>query len=390
MYFTLQRMRYLNRNTQRIARIIFDLCALLFIAFCFLYLYLLQPDYMGHLQNVLSSGATKYNAIIGAVLITLVLTVVGIIVHVVFRFPVRMLAWAWLPSVYLLTWLTSFSLGRLEVDSASPPYFLLILFPIIYILGIFFARSVPDHYNEHRSFGSYLLPNMLILFLSFLSLGVIADTSDSFHREEKAEGLLRKNLLEEVLLIGKEENYTSSRLFSMRSYSLCQLGRMGSELFNYPTSLGGSNDLLPEYVDTADVEDWGSKVYTLLGVDTVGDKPKDVLRFLEKLEQGDTLNNKLLREYLLSAYLLDRNLSAFSKVLSIGKDSSLYELPLHYREALVLEASFEGDSVMFNRDTVVASLFHQFDSIRSHDVMHRDATRKSFGKTYWYYFFYKQ
>ena len=383
-------MRYSNPNTQRISKVIFALCAFLFAAFCFLYLYLLQPDYMGRLQYILSAGVTQYNTIVGAILITFVLVLLGIIIHAIFRFPIRMLAWAWLPPVYLLTLLTSFSLGQSTVDVNSPPYFWLVVFPIIYILGVFFARFVPDRRNEHCGIRNYLLSNMLILLGAFLSLGVAADTSESFHREAKAENLLKDSLFEELLRIGEKEEFVSSRFFVMQSYSLCRLGRMSSELFNYPTSLGGSRDLLPEYVDSTDSEDLGHKVFSLLGVDSVGGKITNDLRVLEMLERNDTLNNKALREYLLSAYLLDRNLSAFSEMLSVPQDSSLYELPRHYREALVLEAFFEGDSAMYRRDTIVATQFHKFDSIRCHNALHRDVTRDSYGNTYWYYFFYKQ
>lgn len=383
-------MRYTNRNTQRATKVIPVLCGLLFASFCFTYLYVLQPGYMERLQYILSKGATQYNPTIGAVLITLVLTLVGTLIHNLIRFPARMLAWAWLPSVYLLTWLTSFSLGRISVDTASPHYFLLILLPIIYIIGIWFAHAIPDRGNEHGNFGGYLLPNLLVLFMAFLCLGVVTDTDDTFHRDAKAERIFRSTQPEDVFLMNENEDKTSSLLFSMRSYLLCQKGHMGGELFSYPISMGGSRDLLPEYVDTTDAEDFGRKVYALLGAEPDAIKPKETLRYLEMLAQKDTLNNTALHDYLLSAYLLDRDLSSFSRALSLGKDSTLYELPLHYREALILEAAFAEDSAMFLRDTVIAAKYQQFDSIRCHNILHRDASRKSFGKTYWYYFFYEQ
>ena len=48
-------------------------CAIFFILFTFLYLYDYQADIMSVIQHVLSQGATHYNRLVGAVLITFVL-----------------------------------------------------------------------------------------------------------------------------------------------------------------------------------------------------------------------------------------------------------------------------------------------------------------------------
>ena len=82
-------------------------CAVVFVAFTFLWLFSFQSDLLAYIQHVLSNGHTTYNRTIGAVVITLLLWLVQVIVC---RFVVsrgRAYALTFFPSMLLLAMLTS-------------------------------------------------------------------------------------------------------------------------------------------------------------------------------------------------------------------------------------------------------------------------------------------
>ena len=61
------------------------MCAVVFVAFSFLWLYYFQADTLSVAQHALSHGQTNYNRFVGAVVITLVLLLLQLGVYSITR-----------------------------------------------------------------------------------------------------------------------------------------------------------------------------------------------------------------------------------------------------------------------------------------------------------------
>ena len=81
-------------------------CAVVFLFFTFVYLYHYQADILYVGQHVLSEGATTYDPLVGALLITLVLQVLQMVVMGVMRVSHSAVALTWFPSFLILTVIT--------------------------------------------------------------------------------------------------------------------------------------------------------------------------------------------------------------------------------------------------------------------------------------------
>jgi hypothetical protein len=77
-------------------------CAIVFVVFTFLFVYDYQTDLIAYTQHVLSRGATTYNRIVGAMVITLALTLLSVGVRAVLKLRARFHALVYFPSLLLL------------------------------------------------------------------------------------------------------------------------------------------------------------------------------------------------------------------------------------------------------------------------------------------------
>ena len=77
-------------------------CAVLFCAFSFLWLFCFQADVIAVAQHVLSGGVTHYDRTVGALLITLVLQILQRVVATLTRLYRRTHAVTYLPSMLVL------------------------------------------------------------------------------------------------------------------------------------------------------------------------------------------------------------------------------------------------------------------------------------------------
>lgn len=110
--------------------------------------------------------------------------------------------------------------------------------------------------------------------------------------------------------------------------------------------------------------------------------------FLENAYSLDTLASPVLRDYLLSACLLERSLPRFAELLAAD---SLKSLPTHYREALTLYAVQDTCFHLPQPDTSMEEDLHEFltEMEQADDVMSpADRLRRRFSHTYWYYYFF--
>ena len=82
------------------------MCAVVFFIFAFCYLYFYQADIIAMAQHVLSDGQTRYEPLIGAVLLTISLSLLQLLVFAITRLYKRAHAFTYFPSMLALLLLT--------------------------------------------------------------------------------------------------------------------------------------------------------------------------------------------------------------------------------------------------------------------------------------------
>lgn len=102
--------------------------------------------------------------------------------------------------------------------------------------------------------------------------------------------------------------------------------------------------------------------------------------------------NKMAYEYYMASLLLDRNLKAFSEMISNIKNYNYVRLPVHYEEALIFYSSFEKRNFVPEGFSLSQGTIRRFQNFADTFVrygnnpsqLEKELKRKH-GKTYWYY-----
>lgn len=360
------------------------------MCFSFVYIYFLQTPFLSQLQYSLSSGQTRYKPLVGALLITLVLTLLGIFLSHILTLPIRLKALAWFPSCYALMLATSCRLSEIGKPVCFETRSWLILLAAAYLTIIIICLIHPEAKSERARFLSHLSPNLLALALFFLLVGCSANTTSPLQHELRMARLLSQGRYEDALRVGERSLVTSSRLTAMRCYALSKTGRLPDGLFHYALQ-GGKQQILPLPEDTLLFLNLPSLVFPHLGLEVPQSAPNSDLEFLEIAHRNDTLGSEPLRQYLLTALLLDRKLHRFAQV--IKQDSCTEEnLPQRYREAFVLLAKEDSTFISPIADDQLEAEFERF--LQKKDgaddpLLPQDRCRSDFADTYWYYYFFE-
>lgn len=251
------------------------------------------------------------------------------------------------------------------------------------------VRLFPDVSSDKVSVYAYLWPNILILSLSFLLVGAGGNARDAFHYELRMARLLGQGKSEEALQVGIRSEVASRGLTAARAYALSLNGMLGDKLFEYPQRYG-SNGLLPLETDSLFPGNWPQSLYRHLGGRPGKKQPGNVTAFLERLN-GHERRTAAARDYLLCAYLLDKELDKFVQTLS---DSCLFNdsLPRYYKEALVLYAHLRMKPVVVFHEGAVAANYEGFQECRSRYAVEEERNnrcRDMYGQTYWYYYYFQ-
>ena len=362
-------------------------CGSLFTIFSVLYLYFMQSDLLATAQHLLSQGKTSYSPLWGTAVITLVLLLPPGMFHRLFHFPARFRALSYFPSCLLLGMLTSgVPGGGWEVRWAID-WWLAGAALLLYLALIWVVLHFPDVKKGGPNFFSYLWPNLGILFLSFAVAGSLAETNDVYHYRLKAERMIAMGQDAEALEVGRKSLDADRSLTAMRVFALDRMGKLGERLFEYP-QYSGSEGLVPERSDTAYAHGWVNLLYRHLGGKP--GKVKSVTQFLERLS-GLPSATSSVADYLLCAYLLDKNLDAFAAALP--KYYAIDEnLPLHYKEAVVLYDRLRTAPSVLYRDAAVETNLNDFvrhGAQYRHPVERANQCRRMYGHTYWWYYYYQ-
>ena len=395
----------MNYNTphtlpERIREMIAISCMILFSLFSFFFLYIMGGDLLSVTQYALSGGITHYSQFFGALLITIVLQLLQVLTLRFTCLSGRFYALTYFPSFLFLTIISCsnktifehFTFGSWSWLLPS----LLFLFVIVVLLIHRFSRYKHDDDSGHAS--HYLWPNYLTLLLMMLLTGAIQHTPDTDLYEMKAEQAILRGDYEEAASTGINSLAVTPRLNRLRLFALAQIDELGEHLLDYPQPFGSYS--LIDISDTLQYEEFNShNICDSLGLRVLtGSLTPD--SYFSRLLPTDTLHTKkIVGDYCLCNQLLNKNLTRFLEILPIyyPPDSvSLMQLPSLYRQALLIETLYMGetnpDSLEHFTDTLTLQTFKAYRALKDEctdDTERYNRTRREYSNTlFWYWDYY--
>ena len=327
--------QYSSPQTRLASRLVTCVCGVLFACFSFCYLYFYQSGYLAQFQYHFSHGETTYQPLVGAVLITLFLLLVGFLCQRALRWPLRQRAVAWFPPAFLLAAVTSARLPELPGYGTGTPALPLLRVLLAFCLVLLLCLLPPDATGERAPLSAYLSSNLFILCMLFLMTGLLGYSSVPGHRELRVGQLLHEGKYAQAVDCYTDTAGLTPRFFALRAAALAHEGKLGECLFAYPVP-AGVHTLMPAQSDSLFVYDALPALYS--GMRAVPRRTGHFRErdFLRKALLADSLPRPLALEYLLCSHLLHGDLRAFAQLLPLRHDTLPATLPRHYREALVL------------------------------------------------------
>ena len=392
-------------------------CAALFVVFVISYVFFYQCDVLAMTQYAWSDGLKHYDRIVGGVVITSVVFAVAVLTAMFSRLPLRFHTLCYFPSLILLGMLTAV---RQEGSSVHGAWGWLAFGFLMLIIAVFSMRAAVSYkaYLQPLRAHSFLSHpwwiNGLLFFLQILTVYAMGNNDRTLHTRLAVERYVSQRQYDMALRQGFPQYDNDSALTMLRAMALantydrdsvCQLGEC---LFKYEIT-GGSRSLIA-HSDKSNAFLLGSGygLWQTIGFVPFNRDEHPVVMIGRQLQRermrqvvyNDTLLSrekrdsvakpvcsKVAKDYLLCAYLLDRDLKGFAKALP-----SYYalndSLPQHYREACVLYGRIM-DKTLYH-DTSVEADYDDFLSVmrvNKNSQLRRSALRDSFFGTYWYYYY---
>ncbi len=365
------------------------ICTIVFMVFTFCYLYFYQNDVLAVEQHVLSCGKTHYNRTLGAILITAILYIIQVGVFAVTGLKKRTHALTYLPSFLLLIFITDVS-PRIDRGFSFGAW--LWVFPlvlILYVLCVMFARgfqTIEPDMNSSGIFSQLTWTNLLEMVAMILCTGLFSNNNEVFHRRTRAESCLIKGDWNGAVKASDGLDKADSSLTFLRAIALSHEGKLGEKMFEVPVT-GGSMAMLPNGKSVNCMMYSKDSIYFWLGKRYIQYmSPLHYLHFSFKHHVA----TKAAGDYLLTSYLMDKNLDAF--VATIGKFYHLDSvIPKHYREALILYTHHRAKPRIVYHSSVMDADFQDYQALE-HQIRNpyqrQAAIRDTYGNTYWYYWQY--
>ena len=382
-------MRYSLPQTRTYARGICILCAAYFVVFTFCFLYFLQPDLLAQAQFQFSEGTTEYHPFWAALLSTFLIFLLGVFLRYFQTnwLPLRMKACIWSIPFMLVAALTHWRFAQFGDTESAPSIWWWILLVLCYILLLLFGFAFPDSSKERESFATYAWPNIVLLIVFTIVCVSLSNTNITLHRTLRAARYMSEHKYEQVLDVARFEHRPPRQLSAMTAMALDETGQMGERLFAY-SHPNGSEGLLPQLSDTALFFNLPRAVGEHLGYKC---GPNTSVTFFLEVASKMPKAKPAMRNYLLAAYLLDRDLNRFSELLLQG-DTLSTTLPRHYREALLLRQQLYPETQPEFEDSLLNADFQEFRTLLNKkgtkDEREFDC-RSRFGATYWCYYFFR-
>ena len=360
-----------NRYSRRQYWFIHTLCGIVFCMFTFIYLYFYQGDVLAMAQHVLSGGATSYDRLIGASVITVVLLLVHVFVYSIVSLDKWLYSLTYVPSFLFLAIITDVSPDA--VNGVYEKYWLWVA-PIVLVLYALLVRSLAelDSLSKETNTGSIFSKsswiNMLCMTVMMLIVVSVSNTDITLHHRIKMENKILAGDFDGALEVGKGYPNTDASLTMLRAYALSNKGELAERLFEFPY-MGGSKALYPD----------GNKVKSLMIYNG------DIVKYIHSRRIG---RNNVAADYKLCGQLADCHLRQFAHDIRDYYAVSS-ELPKHYKEALIMYSDVWTNDTCSIADDSLKAEYKRFCDIRNNckdRTEIRTALKNKFSKTYWYYY----
>lgn len=385
--------RTYNRNKRQhdSAPTIRVVCAIVFALFSWCWVYYFQHDLLAMAQHVLSKGLTHYNRLIGAVVITAVLLILQNMVHRITKLNKSFYALTFFPSMFFLGMLTN-----IKPDPAGgimhdfPGWLALIIF--IVWCGVSYLstklQELDDDPNPNLMSRSMWV-NLLLLVFMMMTTACLANTDAVFHYRMRAENCLLNKDYDGALEPGKKSLECDETLVMLRMHALARKGELGEKLFEYKVC-GTSKTILPTNDSISPLLLYpAQRMYQFIGA--IPAYKMEPMHYLKLVQHRDSVPRKVVTDYLLSGYLIDKQIDTFASELAKYypiNDS----LPKHFREAMVLYTHLRSKPVAVYRNAVMDEDYDNFRELRNtytRKMEQKGKVAEEYFGTYWYYYWYE-
>ena len=386
-------MRYRNyRKKQQndSAMTIRVVCAIVFVLFSWCWLYYFQNDLLTMAQHVLSGGLTHYNRFIGALVITITFLLLQNVVHKLTRLNKSFYALTFFPSMLLLGMITNItpdSEGGITHDFSGWVALVLLL---VWGGMSFLATKLQELDDDPNPniFSRSIWVNLLILVFMMMITSGIGNTNAVFHYRMRAENCLLQGDVDGALAAGRKSLECDENLVMLRMYALARKDALGEKLFEYKVC-GTSKTILPTDSSSTLLLYPTDSIYKFIGA--IPAHKMEPMHYLNLVQRKDSVPNKVVNDYLLSGYLVDKQIDTFAN--EVGKCYSINDsLPKHFREAMVLYTHLRSKPVAVYHNTVMDEDYDNFRELRnkySNKMKQKGKVEEQYSGTYWYYYWYE-
>ncbi len=190
-------------------------CAIVFCAFSFSYLYFYQADVMYVAQHIASEGKTYYVPWMGAILITAVLQLLQVGVFAVIRLYKRFHALTYLPSLLILAVITSLSSNVAETIELGPWKWVLPVVIVVYALIVIFAINYQEIEPDLRfegPFSQLIWVNVMGLAFMMFIVCMVGNHDAQFHQRAHIQRLVEEDVRHYVEKRGLQEKHDTINL----------------------------------------------------------------------------------------------------------------------------------------------------------------------------------
>ncbi len=373
-----------KRNPARIPNVI---CTIIFGAFTFLYLYCFQSDMLAYAQYVLAEGATTYNDLVGALIITAVLLLLSVLTAGVLSKNLSYLCvLSHVPSILVLAAMTDINIVHEGEKNVFGNTWLLslLIFIALFILNSFSHRIFVSDRGKNATV-KCVWTNLLLLFVLALYAVGCGNTSKLDHMTIRSEQLLAKAEYDKVNDMLAQSSVNTRELTVVKAFSLANTQQLGENFFR-PFVTRESSSLLPMYPEKMHMFPVHRIYKALGGIPTRG---LSVRQYLDIMNSRGTLT-PIGKDYLLTACLMDCDLKSFAKYCKQWSRPAS-ALQKNFSEAMALYTRLGNDTTSAFKDVKMDEKLDRFLAIKKE---HPDKTlcenvlRDAYADTYWFYYFF--
>ena len=366
-------------------------CAIVFVLFSWCWVYYFQRDLLTMAQHVLSHGLTHYNRLAGAVIITVVLLLLQNLVHKISRLNKSFYALTFFPSMLFLGMITNIIPDPEGGITHDFPGWLAVILLIVWGGVSYVATKLQELDDDPNPniLSRSMWVNLLILVFMMMTTAGIANTNAVFHYRMRAERCLLDGDYDGALAAGQKSLECDEALVMLRMQALARKDALGEKLFEYKVC-GTSKTILPTNERVSPLLLYPAEsMYKFIGA--IPAHKMEPMHYLKLVQRRDSVPRKVVTDYLLSGYLIDKEIDTFAR--EVSKYYPMNDnLPKHYREAMVLYTHLRSKPVAVYNNTVMDEDYDNFRELRNKypDKMEQKGkVAEDYFGTYWYYYWYE-